>query len=71
MVFIKIKVNACILLHLISNYKIFGESFKNTLFYLYCQRKLERRLQFEQRVEIFPHGMLVENINSTLDTSVQ
>ena len=35
MVFFKIKVNACILIHLICNYKFLGESFKNTLIYLY------------------------------------
>jgi hypothetical protein len=31
MVFLKIKVNACILIHPIGYYKFFGESFKNTL----------------------------------------
>ena len=35
MVFFKIKVNACILIHPISNYNFLGESFKNTLIYLY------------------------------------
>ena len=36
MIFFKIKVNACILKHPINNYNFFGESFKNTLIYLYC-----------------------------------
>ena len=31
----KIKVNACILIHIINNYNFLGESFKNTLLYLY------------------------------------
>jgi hypothetical protein len=35
MVFLKIKVNACILIHPINNCKFFGESFINTLIYLY------------------------------------
>jgi hypothetical protein len=35
MVFFKIKVTACILTHPISDYKFLGESFKNTLIYLY------------------------------------
>ena len=32
MEFFRIKVNACILIHLISNYNFLGELFKNTLF---------------------------------------
>ena len=56
MLFLKIKINACILIHPISNYNFLGESFENTLFYLYCQRKLERRLQFKQHNETFPPG---------------
>ena len=36
MVFFKIKVNACILIHPIIQYTFLGESFKNNLFYLYC-----------------------------------
>ena len=36
MVFFAIKVNAWILAHPINDYTIFGESFKNTLFHLYC-----------------------------------
>ena len=35
MIFFKIKVNNCILIHPINNYKFFWESFKNTLIYLY------------------------------------
>ena len=57
MVFFKIKVNACVLIHPIINYKILGESFKNFLLYLYGERKLKRRLQFKQRAEIFPPDM--------------
>ena len=34
--FFAIKVNAWILAHLINDYNIFGKSFKNTLFHLYC-----------------------------------
>jgi hypothetical protein len=36
MVFFKIKVNVCILIHPISNCDFLGESFKNTLIFLYC-----------------------------------
>ena len=36
MVFFKIKINACILIHPISHYNFLVESFKNTLFCLYC-----------------------------------
>ena len=35
MLFFKIKVNACILIHPISHYDFFVESFKSNLFYLY------------------------------------
>ena len=50
------KINACSLIHPISNYDFFGKSYKNTLFYLYYQIKLERRLSFKQPVEIFSPG---------------
>ena len=36
MVFFKIKLNACILIHPINHYKFLRESLRNTLFYLYC-----------------------------------
>ena len=35
-VIFKIKVNVCIFIHPISHYEFLVDSFKNTLFYLYC-----------------------------------
>lgn len=53
MVFLKIKVKSCILIHPIDIYKIWGELFLKTLLYLHFQNKIERILQFEQHVKIF------------------
>ena len=56
MVFFKIKVNACILIHPINIYIWGAGSFKNTLFYFYYKRKLKRILQFKQHAKFFPLG---------------
>jgi hypothetical protein len=51
--FFKIKINACILIHHIGYYKFLGESFKNTLIYLYYIFFLIFQIYVKSSIQVF------------------